>query len=59
VTRIPSAIAQGDPIAAEQLLPLVYNELRNRRRGRALGICRGAAMVSGRWPGLAVPKLSK
>src|SRR6266852_3193689 len=28
VTRILSAIDQGDPDAAEQLLPLVYDELR-------------------------------
>src|SRR5260370_29788430 len=28
VTRILSAIDQGEPHAAEQLLPLVYNELR-------------------------------
>src|SRR5262245_2380856 len=28
VTRILSAIKQGDPSAAEQLLPLVYDELR-------------------------------
>jgi RNA polymerase sigma factor (TIGR02999 family) len=28
VTRILSAIEQGDPQAADQLLPLVYNELR-------------------------------
>jgi hypothetical protein len=28
VTRILSAIGQGDPRAAEQLLPLVYDELR-------------------------------
>jgi RNA polymerase sigma factor (TIGR02999 family) len=28
VTRILSAIQQGDPHAAEQLLPLVYDELR-------------------------------
>src|SRR2546422_669755 len=28
VTRILSAIDQGDPAAAEQLLPLVYDELR-------------------------------
>jgi DNA-binding GntR family transcriptional regulator len=28
VTRILSAIGQGDPHAAEQLLPLVYDELR-------------------------------
>jgi hypothetical protein len=28
VTRILSAIERGDPVAAEQLLPLVYDELR-------------------------------
>ena len=28
VTRILSQIEQGDPSAAEQLLPLVYDELR-------------------------------
>jgi hypothetical protein len=28
VTRILSAVEQGDPHAAEQLLPLVYQELR-------------------------------
>ena len=28
VTQILSAIEQGDPHAAEQLLPLVYDELR-------------------------------
>ena len=28
VTRLLSAIEQGDPHAAEQLLPLVYDELR-------------------------------
>ncbi len=28
VTRILSAIEQGDPVAADQLLPLVYEELR-------------------------------
>ena len=28
VTRILSALEQGDPHAAEQLLPLVYEELR-------------------------------
>src|SRR4051795_3993876 len=40
-TRILSAIEQGDPRAAEQLLPLVYDELRNlaarRLAGEALG----------------------
>src|SRR3954469_12251771 len=29
VTRILSAVDQGDPHAAEQLLPLVYDELRH------------------------------
>ena len=28
VTRILSAIEQGDPSAAEELLPLLYDELR-------------------------------
>ncbi len=28
VTQIPSQIEQGDPAAAEQLPPLVYDELR-------------------------------
>jgi DNA-binding GntR family transcriptional regulator len=28
ITRILSVIEQGDPQAAEQLLPLVYDELR-------------------------------
>ena len=28
VTRILSAVAHGDPTSAEQLLPLVYDELR-------------------------------
>src|SRR5207302_9315583 len=44
VTRILSAIEQGDPRAAEQLLPLVYDELRklaaekmaNERPGQTL-----------------------
>jgi RNA polymerase sigma factor (TIGR02999 family) len=34
VTRILSAIEQGDPQAAEQLLPLVYNELRRLAQRR-------------------------
>ena len=33
VTRILSAIEQGGPQAAEQLLPLVYEEMRRWRRG--------------------------
>ena len=34
VTRILSAIEQGDPGAAEQLLPLVYEELRKLAAAR-------------------------
>jgi RNA polymerase sigma factor (TIGR02999 family) len=34
VTRILSAIEQGDPRAAEQLLPLVYKELRQLAAGQ-------------------------
>ena len=34
VTRILSAIEQGDPHAAEQLLPLVYDELRRLARAK-------------------------
>jgi RNA polymerase sigma factor (TIGR02999 family) len=34
VTRILSAIGQGDPQAAEQLLPLVYDELRRLAAAR-------------------------
>jgi len=34
VTRILSAIEQGDPHAAEQLLPLVYDELRKLAAGK-------------------------
>ena len=36
VTRILNAIDQGDPQAAEQLLPLVYAELRQARRTKAI-----------------------
>lgn len=34
VTRILDAMEQGDPHAAEELLPLVYNELRQLARNR-------------------------
>src|SRR5271155_656437 len=34
VTRILSAIDQGEPHAAEQLLPLVYDELRKLAAGK-------------------------
>jgi hypothetical protein len=41
VTRILIAIEQGDPLAAEQLLPLGYDELRQYEvgRGRSAGSC--------------------
>ena len=42
VTRILSAIHQGDAQAAEQLLPLVYEELRKLA-------AQTAAMHSGPW----------
>lgn len=35
VTQILCQIESGDPAAAEQLLPLVYNELRKLTRGWA------------------------
>ena len=35
VTQILSAIEQGDPKAAEELLPLVYDELRKLARRAA------------------------
>ena len=37
VTRILSAIEQGDPHAAEQLLPLVYDELRQLAAAKMAG----------------------
>ena len=36
VTRILSAIEHGDPKAAEELLPLVYRELRRLAAKRAI-----------------------
>ncbi|MGA2253490.1 MAG: ECF-type sigma factor [Thermoguttaceae bacterium] len=34
ITKILDAIQQGDPVAADQLLPLVYDELRRLAAGR-------------------------
>jgi hypothetical protein len=42
VTQILSQIEQGDPSAAEQLLPLVYNELR-----KLAAACNGPATFGG------------
>jgi RNA polymerase sigma factor (TIGR02999 family) len=54
VTRILSAIEQGDPKAAEQLLPLVYEELRNiaahKMAGEASGhTLQATALVHEAW----------
>ena len=54
VTRILSQIESGDPSAAEQLLPLVYEELRklaaakpmSKRRQRAMTPLKGLPCVS-------------
>ncbi|HJZ93560.1 MAG TPA: ECF-type sigma factor, partial [Gemmataceae bacterium] len=37
VTRILNAAAAGDPRAAEELLPLVYDELRKLAAARLVG----------------------
>jgi RNA polymerase sigma factor (TIGR02999 family) len=44
VTRILSAIEQGDPHAAEQLLPLVYDELRKLATARLVREPRGQTL---------------
>src|SRR5262249_2127424 len=44
VTRILSAIEQGDPAAAEQLLPLVYDELRHLAAQRLAKETRGTTL---------------
>ena len=63
MTRILSAIEQGDPQAAEQLLPLVYGELRQlaaqkiaqespaRRRPMRWASAAAPPTASGRWAG--------
>jgi hypothetical protein len=52
VTSILSAIEQGDPHAAAQLLPLVYDELRklaaDRLRREQPGRCRAGFDLVGR-----------
>jgi hypothetical protein len=57
VTRVLSAIEQGDPQAAQHLLPLVYDELPRpaaqqlgqKAPGQTLGVGRAPA-VSNHWP---------
>jgi RNA polymerase sigma factor (TIGR02999 family) len=46
VTRILSAIEQGDPRAAEKLLPLVYDELRRLASQRLTGEAPGQSLLS-------------
>jgi len=49
VTRILSDIEHGDPAAAEQLLPLVYDELRKLAAAKLAQFwtaCRPATVVS-------------
>lgn len=48
VTRILSAIEQGDPKAAAQLLPLVYEELRKLGREAAFRLSWGCFCLFGR-----------
>jgi RNA polymerase sigma factor (TIGR02999 family) len=44
VTRILSAVEQGDPSAAEQLLPLVYEELRKLAAEKLANECPGQTL---------------
>jgi hypothetical protein len=55
VTRILSAIEQGDPHAAEQLLPLVYDEL-HRLAAHQLAQESPASPIA-RWRGNILPDL--
>ena len=48
VTRILSAIEQGDPRAAEQLLPVVYGELRRLAAERMAQEKPGQPLQAGR-----------
>jgi len=49
VTRILSAIGDGDEHAAERLLPLVYDELRRLARYRVAGEPAGRGFRRRRW----------
>ena len=50
VTRILSAIEQGDPHAVDQLLPLVYDELRRLAAQKMVHECRADASGDGPRP---------
>jgi hypothetical protein len=50
VTRILSAIDQGDPHAAEQLLPLVYEELRRLAAHKMARETPGQTLEATAWP---------
>ena len=49
VTRVLSAIEQGDPHAAEQLLPLVYEELRKLAAQKLAREKPGQTLDAARW----------
>ena len=49
VTRILSQIDAGDPAAAEQLLPLVYDELRKLAAARLAQEKSGQTLKRRRW----------
>jgi hypothetical protein len=51
VTRILVQMEQGDPQAAEQLLPLVYDELRKLAIAKLVitSLAKGARCRRGRW----------
>jgi hypothetical protein len=55
VTAILSAIEQGDPHAAEQLLPLVYDELRRLAAAKMAQEKPGLACTSSQAGNYAVP----
>src|SRR6267142_1390292 len=57
VTQILSAIEQGDPYAAEQLLPLVYDELRQLAACRMAQEAPGQTVAQRPWPFLRSPRL--
>jgi hypothetical protein len=51
VTRILGAIEQGEPHAAEQLLPLVYDELRKLAAARLADEKSGHTLQPTNYPG--------